>query len=55
MQFIIQRVTGDPNRDELISPAWTLEKTTNLNLFKKRLEERDTWQGKKRVKSTTGR
>ena len=46
-EFIIQRVTGDPNREELVAPAWTLEKTNNLNLFKKRLEERDTWQGKK--------
>ena len=45
--FIIQRVTGDPDRETLIAPAWTLEKTINLNLFKKRLEERDTWQGKK--------
>ena len=46
-EFIIQRVTGDPNKDSLIAPSWTLEKTNNLNLFKKRLEERDTWQGKK--------
>ncbi len=45
--FIIQRVTGDPDRNTLIAPSWSLEKTNNLNLFKKRLEERDTWQGKK--------
>ncbi len=46
-EFIIQRVTGDPNRGDLVAPAWTLEKTNNLNIFKKRLEQRDTWQGKK--------
>ena len=46
-EFIIQRVTGDPNRNDLIAPAWTLEKTNTLNLIKKRLEERDTWQGKR--------
>jgi len=46
-EFIIQRVTGDPKREELIAPRWTLEKTNNINFFKKRLEERDTWQGKK--------
>lgn len=46
-EFIIQRVTGDPDRKELISPAWALEKSNNLNLFRKRFEERDTWQGRK--------
>jgi radical SAM protein (TIGR01212 family) len=54
-EFIIQRVTGDPDRNNLIGPAWTLEKTNNLNLFKKRLEERDTWQGKKCVKTGSQR
>ncbi|MGD9161351.1 MAG: TIGR01212 family radical SAM protein [Desulfobacteraceae bacterium] len=54
-EFIIQRVTGDPDRDNLIAPSWTLEKTNNLNLFKKRLEERDTWQGKKYRISASGR
>jgi len=46
-EYIIQRVTGDPDRSELVAPSWTLEKTKNLKLFKKRLEKRDTWQGKK--------
>ncbi|MBN2418988.1 MAG: TIGR01212 family radical SAM protein [Deltaproteobacteria bacterium] len=46
-EFIIQRVTGDPDRESLIAPAWALEKTNNLNLIKKRLEERDTWQGRR--------
>ena len=46
-EFIIQRVTGDPYRCDLIAPSWAIDKTNNLNLFKKRLEERDTWQGKK--------
>ena len=45
-EFVIQRVTGDPNRADLVAPYWTLEKTKNLNLLKNRLEERDTWQGK---------
>jgi uncharacterized protein len=44
--FIIQRVTGDPDREALLAPAWTIEKTENLNLIKKRLEERGTWQGR---------
>ena len=53
-EFIIQRVTGDPDRNELIAPAWTLEKSNNLNLIKKRLEARDTWQGKKYRVSDAG-
>ncbi len=45
-QFIIQRLTGDPERETLLAPVWTIEKTENLNLVKKRLVERDTWQGR---------
>jgi len=44
--FIIQRLTGDPDRETLLAPEWTLYKTENLNLIKKRLVERDTWQGR---------
>ena len=54
-EFIIQRVTGDPNRNDLIAPDWTIEKSKNLNLFKERLEKRDTWQGKEYDKSTAGK
>ena len=54
-EFIIQRVTGDPDRGRLVAPGWTMEKSANLNLFKKRLKERDTWQGRLfRIKSKTG-
>ena len=45
-EFIVQRVTGDPNRNDLIAPDWTIEKSKNLNQIKERLEMRDTWQGK---------
>ncbi|MBN2034702.1 MAG: TIGR01212 family radical SAM protein [Deltaproteobacteria bacterium] len=44
---IIQRLTGDPNPLELQSPDWVKDKWTNLRLIRKRLEERDAWQGKK--------
>jgi len=50
-EMIIQRLTGDPNPSELIAPRWTMEKTKNMNLINKRLEERDTCQGKKYAKS----
>jgi len=45
--MVIQRITGDPNPSELIAPLWTLEKTKNISLINRRMEERDTWQGKR--------
>jgi uncharacterized protein len=50
-EMVIQRLTGDPNASELIAPQWTLEKNHNIKLIKTRLEERDTWQGKRYKKS----
>jgi len=46
-QMVIQRLTGDPGKADLVAPAWARGKTKNLNLIRKRLEERDTRQGKK--------
>lgn len=45
-RLIIQRLTGDPHRNELVAPLWSLEKSQTLQMIKKTLEERDTWQGK---------
>ena len=45
--LVIQRLTGDPVPSELVAPGWAMEKFRNLALIKKRLEERETWQGKK--------
>ena len=45
-RLVIQRLTGDPHRAELVGPAWSLRKAETLQLIHKRLEERDTWQGK---------
>ncbi len=44
---VIQRMTGDPIRSELVAPEWALHKTRNMSFIDKRLEERDTWQGKR--------
>ena len=44
--MVVQRLTGDPTGEELIAPQWAQNKTENLNLIRRRLEERDTWQGK---------
>ena len=47
-QVVIQRLTGDPHRQELIAPQWALQKDHTLNLIKQKLIDRDTWQGKLR-------
>lgn len=46
--MVIQRLTGDPHKHELVAPQWALEKNDNVALIRQRLEERDTWQGKRR-------
>ncbi|MBN1907198.1 MAG: TIGR01212 family radical SAM protein [Deltaproteobacteria bacterium] len=53
--FIIQRLTGDPAANELVTPAWALEKRANLDLINKRLRERETWQGREYSNYTAGR
>jgi radical SAM protein (TIGR01212 family) len=45
-EMVIQRLTGDPHRDELVAPMWALEKAKTLSLIKNTLEKRDSWQGK---------
>lgn len=44
--MVIQRLTGDPARSELVAPSWALEKSKNLNHIRATLERRDTWQGR---------
>lgn len=48
--MIVQRLTGDPIPSELVAPEWSKDKMKNLNLIRRCLEERDTWQGKKYTK-----
>jgi radical SAM protein (TIGR01212 family) len=43
--MIIQRLTSDPHREELIAPMWALKKSETLTLIKKTLEKRDSRQG----------
>ena len=45
--IVISRLTGDPDKDILIKPHWTVDKIALLNDIDKELEKRDTWQGKK--------
>lgn len=43
---IIQRVTGDGAKDDLIAPLWSLKKFCVMNNIDKELVRRDSWQGK---------
>lgn len=45
-EMIIQRLTGDAQKDLLIAPEWTLNKTIILNDIDKRMKQLNTWQGK---------
>lgn len=44
---VVQRVTGDGLREELIAPLWSLKKFAVMNDIDKALYRRDSWQGKK--------
>jgi len=45
--LVIQRLTGDPHRDELAAPEWSLDKKGNLRMIAETMEKLDSWQGKK--------
>ena len=45
-KVIIERLTGDPIKEELIAPLWTLNKIAVLNGIDKRMAELNTYQGK---------
>lgn len=44
--IVIHRLTGDPDKDELIEPIWTIKKINVLNGIDKEMKKRDTYQGK---------
>ncbi len=44
--FIIQRLTGDGVKEDLIAPLWTLKKVIVLNDIDKEMVKRNTYQGK---------
>lgn len=45
-EIVIHRLTGDPVKEELIAPEWTIKKIDVLNGIDKELARRDSWQGK---------
>lgn len=45
--IVIERLTGDGDKNTLAAPLWTCDKRAVLNGIDKELKRRDTWQGKK--------
>ncbi|MEM5785986.1 MAG: TIGR01212 family radical SAM protein [Syntrophobacteraceae bacterium] len=45
-EVIIQRITGDPHRQELAAPGWALEKQKNLEAVQAYMREKELYQGK---------
>jgi len=45
--IVINRITGDPDKDLVIEPKWLLKKVSLLNDIDKEMVKRDTYQGKK--------
>lgn len=43
---VIQRITGDPHREELVAPMWALEKQKNINAILDFMKRYDLYQGK---------
>ena len=43
--MVIHRLTGDPHREELVAPRWSLNKSQTLNLIRKTMSHRNTRQG----------
>lgn len=48
---IIQRLTGDGAKDDLIAPLWSLKKFSVLNEIDKEMRRRDSFQGKFSLKN----
>lgn len=46
-QMVVHRLTGDPDPAALIAPDWCRDKQRTLDLIRKKLEELDTWQGRR--------
>ena len=44
-EIVINRITGDPNPDELIEPKWLIKKFGVLNDIDKEMVRRDSYQG----------
>lgn len=49
-ELVIQRVTGDGEKESLVGPMWSLKKLCVMNEIDKELVRRNSWQGKKFIR-----
>ena len=49
---VIERITGDPIKEELIAPNWLIKKFSVLNDIDKEMKKRDIYQGDKVIHSS---
>lgn len=45
-EIVINRITGDPNKNDLVEPNWLIKKFCVLNEIDKEMKRRDSYQGK---------
>ena len=45
-EVVIERVTGDGAKDDLVAPLWSLKKFCVMNEIDKEMGRRNSWQGK---------
>ena len=43
--IVINRITGDPDKEKVIEPIWLIKKFGVLNEIDKEMERRNTYQG----------
>jgi len=53
-EMVIQRLTADGYRDIFLAPAWAINKMDVLNAIDREMEIRDTFQGRKFIRSADG-
>ncbi len=44
--IVINRITGDPIKEDLVEPTWLIKKFCVLNDIDKKMKEKDTYQGR---------
>ena len=49
--IVVNRITGDPKKEDLIEPDWLIKKVTIINDIDKEMKKRDSYQGIKYKKS----
>lgn len=51
--MVIHRVTGDGPKNILVAPTWSFDKKRVMNTLNKKMENKDSWQGKQYEHSGT--